>query len=150
MLGEVVQGSVIEESLGNGRSGALFLAVRAERRVVVERLHDESDWGAFALDANAGGKALRLAEKHESLVDQMGAEIEEQSAAGPSILPPALQPRLRTKAIVVRLERNDPAQMPFGQNLLQCLEGAIPAAILINGKHALLRAGKKRKLGRLF
>jgi hypothetical protein len=57
MLGEVVKGSVIEESLGNGRSGVLFLAGRVGRRLLVERLHDESDWGAFALDAKA---ALQL------------------------------------------------------------------------------------------
>ena len=57
MLGEVVSGSVIEESLGNGRSGSLFLAGCVGRRLLVERLHDESDWGAFALDAKA---ALQL------------------------------------------------------------------------------------------
>ncbi len=95
-----------------------------------------------ALGADIGGDGFRSAEKGHGLVEQMGREIEEDAAAGTRLLSPGAGLGSGTETIVSRFETNDAPESACRDGLAEGLEIGVEAAVVVDGKYAVLLLGQ--------
>ena len=105
-------------------------AVDAEAVVLEGDVEGVFDGGVIAVAANAGGDRFGDAEEGEALVDEMGAEVHQQAVgAAVGFLPGSLFGR-GPEAVEVGLKGDDAAEGVFVEELFDCQEVAIPAAVV--------------------
>lgn len=104
---------------------------------------------AISLHSDVGRNHPRQTEQDLGLIDQMRAEVEENSATGPFLFAPCVLPRFVSKPVEVTLIVNQTPQQLVGQEFLYRLEIAIPPAVVIDADQSVLPSCQINRLLRL-
>ena len=89
-----------------------------------------------ATQIHFGIDAHRIAEKHQSLIDQVAAEVVEQATGifGRGIFAPGFETWHGPVAVKMRLEARDRAELVVGEQLAHSEKIVMPAAVLENSE----------------
>jgi hypothetical protein len=123
---------------GGERAGVQHHLVR---RVAELEMHVVGRGAVIAMRLHRRGDGLRRAEQHERLVDQMRAEVEQQTAAARRVFAPALTHE-RTEAVEMRFEVRDAAKLAAFHEVANGEEVAVPAAVVERREEAALLCGE--------
>ncbi len=109
------------------------------RGVVQRHVEGIVDDRVVALDADVAGHGMRQAEQRDGLVDEVGAEVEQDPRARFRTLAPHAA-KLRAIAFEAGFEKHDPAARLLLQQPLDGEEIAVPPPIVEDGEQAAAAA----------